>query len=125
VDLEKGVEKLKNENCDFILGIGGGSVIDIAKAISVLSCNKGGAEDYVKGRRKLNDKKIPSVMIPTTAGTGSESTHFSVVYIDKTKYSLAGDTILPDYAVLNHNFTNGLSPEITACSGMETLYPPT
>jgi len=121
VDIKKGVEKLKKENCDFILGIGGGSVIDIAKAISVLSCNKGNAEDYVKGRKKLNNKKIPSVMIPTTAGTGSESTHFSVVYIDKIKYSLAGTAILPDYAILNHNFTNGLSPQITAYSGMDAL----
>jgi alcohol dehydrogenase class IV len=121
VDIKKGVEKLKNENCDFILGVGGGSVIDIAKAISVLSCNKGNAVDYVKGRKELSDKKIPSVIIPTTGGTGSESTHFSVVYIGKTKYSLAGEAMLPDYAILNHNFTSGLSPETTAYSGMDAL----
>ncbi|MBT7084624.1 MAG: phosphonoacetaldehyde reductase [Desulfobacterales bacterium] len=120
-DIEKGVGKLKKENCDFILAIGGGSVIDTAKAISVLACNKGNAEDYVKGIKKLNDKKIPSVTIPTTAGTGSESTRFSVIYIGKTKYSLEGEAVLSDYAILDHVFTNGLSPVITASTGMDAL----
>lgn len=120
-DIEKGVEKLKNENCDFILGIGGGSVIDTAKAISVLACNEGNAEDYVKGIKKLTGKKIPSVIIPTTAGTGSESTHFSVIYIGKTKYSLAGEAVLPDYAVLDHVFNRGIPPGIAASSGMDAL----
>jgi alcohol dehydrogenase class IV len=120
-NIEKGIERFKTEHCDFVIGIGGGSVIDIAKAISVLACNNGRPTDYIIGKIKLNDKKIPSVIIPTTSGTGSESTHFSVVYIDKTKFSLTGKSILPDYVILDCIFTNKLSTNITASSGMDAL----
>ena len=120
-DIQKGVEQLKKSGSDYIIGIGGGSVMDTAKAISVLACNHGNAEDFVKGKKALSDDKISTTIIPTTAGTGSESTHFSVVYIGKTKYSLAGEAMLPDVAVLDHGFTNGLSPGITASTGMDAL----
>lgn len=120
-DIQKGVEQLKTSGSDYIIGIGGGSVMDTAKAISVLACNHGNAEDFVKGKKALSDDKIPTTIIPTTAGTGSESTHFSVVYIGKTKYSLAGEAMLPDVAVLDHGFTHGLSPGITAFTGMDAL----
>lgn len=120
-DIQKGVEQLKKSGSDYIIGIGGGSVMDTAKAISVLACNHGNAEDFVKGKKALSDDKIPTTIIPTTAGTGSESTHFSVVYIGKIKYSLAGEAMLPDVAILDHGFTQGLSPEITAFTGMDAL----
>jgi alcohol dehydrogenase len=120
-DIEKGVEQFKHDRCDFILAIGGGSVIDTAKAISALVCNNQNAENYVKGIAKLNGQKIPSVIIPTTAGTGSESTSFSVVYIDKTKFSLAGEALLPNYVILDHVFTLSLSPRITASTGMDAI----
>jgi len=120
-DITKGFELFKKSGSDYIIGSGGGSVIDTAKTISVLACNHGNAQDFVKGKKALSDDKIPTIIIPTTAGTGSESTHFSVVYIGKTKYSLAGEAMLPHVAVLDHGFTHSLSPRITASTGMDAL----
>ena len=120
-DIEKGLKKLKASNYDLIIGIGGGTVIDIAKAISVLRYNDHNLLDYITNKRKLIKSKIPTIIIPTTAGTGSESTHFSVVYIDKTKYSFSGKTLYPDFVVLDHSYTRKLSPVITANTGMDAF----
>jgi alcohol dehydrogenase class IV len=75
----KGVEMFRTSGCDTILAVGGGSPIDVAKCIKHYS----GAD-------------VPIIAIPTTAGTGSEATHFAVVYKDKVKYSLEHDELLPD-----------------------------
>ena len=120
-DAIKGIEIFRNEKCDFIIGTGGGSVLDMAKAISILNSQLETPLRCVKDSSIIRDKKIKSVLIPTTAGTGSESTHFSVVYIDKTKYSLMHDSILADYVILDPVFTEALPPYITACTGMDGL----
>jgi len=120
-DIKKGMEMFKKEKCDFVLAVGGGSVMDMGKAVSLLVTRKGKTEDYIRGELFGEERKIPSLMIPSTAGTGSESTHFSVVYIGKEKYSLSHPSLLPDYAILDPSFTENLSPYITACSGMDAL----
>jgi len=120
-DIKRGIELFNSERCDFIVGMGGGSVLDIAKAISLLATQVNSLEERIVGKKEIGDREIPSLMIPTTAGTGSESTHFSVIYINKTKYSLAHPSLLPDMAILDPIFTEGLSPYITACSGMDAL----
>jgi len=111
----------KKENCDFIIGIGGGSVMDVAKAVSLLATQTGSAMNLVEGRTHPKARKIPSVMIPTTAGSGSEATSTAVVYVKKTKYSLHHESMLPDYAVLDASFTESLTPYQAACSGMDAL----
>jgi alcohol dehydrogenase class IV len=120
-DVKKGVILFNKNKCDFIIGAGGGSVMDVAKAISILSVQKGDLQRYIKNKTNLSNRKTISVMIPTTAGTGSESTHFSVIYINKNKYSLEHPSILPDYAILDPIFTKNLPPYITACTGMDAL----
>ena len=120
-DVKKGIDFFKSEYCDLIIAIGGGSVIDMAKSISILENNEDDFLNYVSDKEKLNSRRIATIAIPTTAGTGSESTHFSVVYKDKTKYSLAHDSILPDYAILYPIFTKTLPEYITACTGMDAL----
>ena len=120
-DLINGKNIFNREKCDIIIGVGGGSVMDIAKSISILATEKGDLEEFIKGEIPLKKRQVPSIMIPTTAGTGSESTHFSVIYINKIKYSLAHYSLLPDLVILDPLFTKNLPPYITACTSMDAL----
>lgn len=120
-EVEKGVSLFKSNDCDFIIGVGGGSVIDVAKSVSLLAANNGDPGDLIDNQTRLSESAVPTVIIPTTAGTGSESTHFSVLYIGKTKHSLVHPSMLPDIAILDPGFTESLSPRITACTGMDAL----
>ena len=92
----------------------------MAKAIAMASGNNNLQEVLTSGQ-PLHHRSVPTVMIPTTAGTGSESTHYSVIYIDKRKYSLSHLSMLPDYAILDPVFTDGLPERITAIIGMDAL----
>ena len=99
-DIVKGIELFNKENCDFIVSIGGGSSIDTAKIIklySVLDYKKGITKDY-----KYNPVK--HLAIPTTAGTGSESTRYSVCYYEGKKQSITHDSIVPDYVILDPSY---------------------
>lgn len=120
-DITKGIELFKEEKCDCVIGIGGGTVMDIAKAISLLSAQQGELGRFLEGGAPMARRQVPSVVIPTTAGTGSESTHFSVVYKGKTKHSLSHESLLPDYVILDPQFTETLPSYITACTGMDAL----
>ena len=119
-DTLRGLEVFNEQKCDFVIGIGGGSVMDMAKSVAIASGNNNLHEVLTSGK-PLHHRKVPTVMIPTTAGTGSESTHYSVIYIDKRKYSLSHLSMLPDYAILDPVFTDGLPERITAITGMDAL----
>ena len=86
-DVKKGIELLKDFKPDMIISIGGGSVIDMGKLINILSQNTNSSE-LIKNNIKLKKSKLKMVAIPTTSGTGSESTSFAVVYINNKKYSV-------------------------------------
>lgn len=120
-DLIKGIKIFNREKCDIVIGVGGGSVMDIAKSISILATQKGDLEEFIKGEISLKERQISSIMIPTTAGTGSESTHFSVIYINKTKYSLAHNSMLSNFVILDPLFTKNLPSYITACTSIDAL----
>jgi len=120
-DIKRGLDLFNKEKCDYVIGIGGGTVMDIAKSISILATQKGDLEEFIKGEISLKERQISSIMIPTTAGTGSESTHFSVIYINKIKYSLVHYSLLPDFVILDLLFTKNLPPYITACTSMDAL----
>lgn len=120
-DVIKAVGIFHREKCDCIIAVGGGSVMDMGKSTALLSTQEKDLKQLVKGTVQLKQRRIPTVMIPTTAGTGSESTHFSVVYKDKTKYSLAHTSMLPDFVILDPTFTLTLPPYITASTGMDAL----
>jgi alcohol dehydrogenase len=120
-DVEIGVDMFKRDNFDVVVAIGGGSAIDIAKLINIFAANSQSPADYIKGVAKIELPGKPLVAIPTTSGTGSEATHFAVVYIDKTKYSVADDSLIPSYAIIDPELTFTSSPSLTAATGMDAL----
>jgi alcohol dehydrogenase len=119
---DKGVELARKENADCVVGVGGGSALDIAKAISILLTNNGKAEDYL-GLGKIKLPGVPKIMIPTTAGTGAEVT-FTAVFINeklKSKGGMNGDPLYPDAAILDPALTISLPPAITAATGIDAF----
>ena len=117
-DMEKGVELLKRSKADFIIAVGGGSVLDMAKLIRFFSCYQGDVTGKSFEKRGL---LYPLIAIPTTAGTGAEATHFAVVYKNKIKYSVDHADVLPDYAIVYPQFTYKNSAYLTACTGFDAL----
>lgn len=129
VDPEPGIEladegaklALKNK-CDMVIGIGGGSAMDVAKAIAVLATNKGSAVDYL-GLNKVPKQGLPKIMIPTTAGTGSEVT-FTAVFVRKNlkkKEGMNSPYLYPELALLDPELTLSLPPAPTAQTGLDAL----
>jgi len=112
---------IKNK-CDMVIGIGGGSAMDVAKAISVLATNKGSAVDYL-GLNKVLRHGLPKIMIPTTAGTGSEVT-FTAVFVRKNlkkKEGMNSPYLYPELALLDPELTLSLPPAATAQTGLDAL----
>jgi len=120
-DINKGVSLYKKFKPDFVVAIGGGSTIDMAKSINILSNQPHQPKEYVSNKRKIQNPGRKLVAIPTTAGSGSETTHFATLYIDKTKHSLAHQYVLPNYSIVDPQFTFSLSPIITAVTGLDVL----
>jgi len=120
-DVKKAIDVIKENKIDFIIAVGGGTVMDVAKAASVLHKEEGPIDDYVTKKLKVKGENIQRVLIPTTAGTGAEITPFSVVYIGKTKYSLGHASMSPDYVILAPELTYNLNPRITAQTGCDAL----
>lgn len=112
----------KRDNFDFILGVGGGSAMDTAKAAAILATNEGSAKDY-QGLNKVPRPGLPKGMIPTTAGTGSEVT-FTAVFIneeEKKKAGINSPYLFPEMAILDPELTISLPPAVTAYTGMDAL----
>lgn len=107
---------------DIVIGLGGGSAMDSAKAVSVMSKNEGQILDYV-GFGLVKNHPLPIIAIPTTAGTGSEVTYWSVL-ADKTndvKTSAGGWEFMPTLAIVDPSLTKTLPPMLTAATGMDAL----
>ena len=96
-DVCKGVDVFNQEQCDAILAVGGGSCIDVAKCIK-LYCKMPESKLYLE--QEYKDTGIKLIAIPTTAGTGSESTRYAVIYYDDKKQSVTHDSIIPNVAIL-------------------------
>lgn len=108
-DVEKGIEIFLENNCHGVICLGGGTAMDIGKSIALLhTIAKEDRIEAVKGNINLPKKSIPVFCIPTSVGTGSESTHFSVVYINGKKYSLAEKNSIPDVVTLDPSLCQSL-----------------
>lgn len=117
-DVCLGVNSFNEERCDAIVAVGGGSTIDVAKCIK-LYCHMDPATNYL--RQEAADSGIPLVAIPTTAGTGSESTRFAVIYYDGKKQSVNHVSIIPDYAVLEPSVLTTLPAYQKKCTVLDAL----
>ena len=120
-----GIELLKQTQCDTILAVGGGSAIDVAKCIKLAILAKEGnaaiIPPLVSQRLPIDGAKIPFIAIPTTAGTGSESTHNAVMYYEGAKQTVTNDGVLPDYAILEPSVLKTLPLYQKKCTMMDAL----
>ena len=121
----KGIDLLKESLCDAILAVGGGSAIDVAKCIKLaVLAEEGNAAiipPLVSTRVACDGTKLPFIAIPTTAGTGSESTHNAVMYYEGAKQTVTNDGVLPDYAVLEPSVLKTLPLYQKKCTMMDAL----
>jgi alcohol dehydrogenase class IV len=119
---DQGAKLAKKTGADCIVGVGGGSALDIAKAVSILLTNGGKAVDYL-GLGKIKKPGLPKIMVPTTAGTGAEVT-FTAVFVNekiKSKGGMNGEPLYPDGALLDPALTVSLPPGVTAATGIDAF----
>jgi len=121
-----GVLAARDGRCDFVIGIGGGSAIDLGKAISALLTNPGDLNDYLEVVGKgltLQHPAAPYVAIPTTAGTGSEVTRNAVITCEAQRFkaSLRSPHLVPRVALVDPALTHSMPPEVTASTGLDAL----
>lgn len=124
--IERGVAFARKEDCDFVIGFGGGSVMDAGKAVAAMLTNAGELLDYLEiiGRgQALANQSAPFLAIPTTAGTGAEVTRNAVLAAPEhqVKVSLRSSLILPRLAVIDPELTRDLPPALTATTGLDAL----
>jgi len=124
--VREGVALARAAQCDVVIGIGGGSVLDMGKAIAILLTNSGDVLDYLEliGRgRSLERPAIPYVAVPTTSGTGAEVTRNAVIGSPEhhVKVSLRSPLMLPRLAVIDPLLTCSVPPHITATTGLDAL----
>lgn len=124
--VSNGVRQAREEACDLVIGLGGGSVLDAGKAIAALLTNPGEPLDYLEviGRGKpITEPAAPYIAIPTTAGTGAEVTRNAVLASpeQRVKVSLRSPLMLPRLAVVDPKLTYGLPPHVTATTGLDAL----
>ncbi|MGN7477169.1 iron-containing alcohol dehydrogenase [Solibacillus silvestris] len=124
--LEMGEELVaytRENKSELVIGIGGGSALDLAKIAAVLATHDGKVKDYlnISGTRQLENKGLPKILIPTTSGTGSEITNISVLALESTKDVVTHDFLLADVAIVDPELTLSLPPKITASTGIDAL----
>jgi len=124
--VQRGVALAQAGHCEVVVGFGGGSALDTAKAIAALAPAGGDPQDYLEvvGRgRPLPARHLPVVAIPTTAGTGSEATRNAVLGVPAAglKASLRGPTLMPKVALVDPELTYSVPPATTASTGLDTL----
>lgn len=120
--VQQGLDLLRKKGCDILIAAGGGSPIDAAKAVSVMSTNPGKIQDYM-GLGKITAPGVPLIAVPTTAGTGSETTIYTIITdTDKNVKMLIGSPLLmPTVALVDPLLTLKMPRGITAATGLDAL----
>ena len=119
---DEGARAAAVKQCDLVVGIGGGSAMDVAKAVAVITANKGTAKDFL-GLNNVPGPGLPTIMVPTTAGTGSEVT-FTSVFIRKDlskKEGMNSPYLYPNIALLDPELTLSIPSPVTATTGVDAL----
>lgn len=122
----EGAEIVKKEECDFIIGMGGGSSIDSAKSIAIMSANDGDFWDYIlrgTGKRKsIPNDPIPIIAITTTSGTGTEADPWMVITNGKEKVGFGYDKTFPYLSIVDPKLMKTIPPKLTAYQGFDALF---
>lgn len=121
--MEAGHRAIQEHACEMVVAIGGGSVIDSAKAIAMLATNPESLEAYQLGKASIDRQPLPILAIPTTAGTGSEATKTCVISNERlgVKKSINHYSLVPQVALLDGSLLQTLPPRILASTGMDAL----
>ena len=121
--IDEGAALCVKEGCDAVVAIGGGSVIDTSKMISMLAANGGKTEEYQIEGRQVKEIPLLFIAVPTTAGTGAEATKVSVVFNPNKGYkkSVYDTSMIATVAILDPMTTVGLPPHVTAATGMDAI----
>ena len=121
--LTEGVQRYRAERCDGLIGFGGGSAMDAGKAIAMLQKNPGSIREYLDQERACQTKGLPIITIPTTSGTGSEVTPFSVIThkAKKAKPAIAPPQNFPDFALVDPELTMSMPFEVAVSTGLDAL----
>jgi len=120
--VEEAVERLEQRPCDAVLGVGGGSVLDVAKLAAVLAAQPRRVPEYVAAGRGLDrPRACRLLLVPTTAGSGSEATRFATVYVDRRKRSLDHPALRADAVIVDPGLTRSQPPAVAAASGLDAL----
>lgn len=108
---------------DLVVGIGGGSAIDVAKIMAVLLAQNHALRDVLNKTVEIGERGLPNIMVPTTAGTGAEATPNSIILVpeDDLKIGIVSPRLLPDAVILDPLLSLSLPPEVTASTGMDAL----
>ena len=122
----KGIDQARQDQCDLVIGFGGGSVLDTAKAVSAMLTNDGDLFDYLEvigGGKKISRRSAPTIAIPTTAGTGTEVTRNAVLASPshRVKVSMRSPLMLPHVALVDPELTYSMPPSVTANTGLDAL----
>ncbi|MED4012117.1 MULTISPECIES: iron-containing alcohol dehydrogenase [Priestia] len=120
---EKLVSYAKSRKFDLVVGVGGGSALDLAKLTAVLAVHDGAVEEYLNltGTKQITEKGLPKILIPTTSGTGSEVTNISVLSLESSKDVVTHDHLLADAAIVDPELTLSVPSKVTAATGIDAL----
>ena len=121
--VEESLQLFQSEKCDIIVAIGGGSCIDTAKALSVIAANGGYIGDYMGGKTPIANPAVPLIVIPTTAGTGSEVSDVTVISNtkDNVKMMIKYPAFMASVAIVDPLLTLSVPPKVTAATGVDAL----
>ena len=111
---------IEDQNSQLVVGLGGGSAMDTAKAAAILVNSDQPTAEHLLSQQ-LPDHSLPMIAIPTTAGTGSEVTPVAVLMDKKIKMSIRSDPMMPKAAIVDPELTISCSPELTAIAGMDAF----
>jgi alcohol dehydrogenase class IV len=120
---EKLVTFAREGQFDLVIGLGGGSALDLAKLAAVLAAHEGPVESFLNltGTKTVSKKGLPKILIPTTSGTGSEVTNIAVLSLASTKDVVTHDYLLADAAIVDPELTVTVPPRVTAATGVDAL----
>jgi len=120
-DVKKGVKLYNENNCDLIISVGGGSVLDMGKLISSFINENLLQKSELISVMNSFERKCPLLLVPTTAGSGSEETTFAVLYINNIKYSVNNESLYPDELILNPKYSYSMNANQKAVSGLDAF----